>query len=537
MSLEGLNAEQYRAATSEERTILCLAGAGAGKTKTLLARVEYLINQKGIDPKAILCLTFTNAAAFEMKERYKKLGIDLSKGAPEFRTFHSFCYSLIIKDKEVRARIGYSKVPELCDDKKLKEIKTAVKLQINCDLSDAELDNPVELSRKDQAKKDLFFKALKKEIKAQNVITFDIMCYNVCELFERKEPCIERYRQKYLYIMCDEFQDTDPRQYKFISSFPETTNFWLCADALQAIYGFRGCTSEFVKQLSISPGWEVIKLFQNYRSTNQICEFANKFSTYAPDDYRIEMNGQRDGDEVKVIYGSHTDYNHPVDEDHLNILIKRLQENRVESAVLCRTNKECACVRDALREAEIEFSSSNKSTDTLDILNSALDNEYLLGWLSSMLDTTEYGDYIRLSAQMENPDIHWFLQLYGKHEKIKNAATKVKQVREIVITDISTGDKFDRIVKLLKIKTKCELDRSQQLTNRQLIELVRDQLEDAEDNKIYVGTIHSSKGLEYDTVYVMGVNEYCFQLGDEEMNNLAYVAYTRAKNHLTVFRR
>lgn len=533
----GYNPQQQEAIDSTDRTILCLAGAGAGKTKTLLGRIERLIRD-GVDPKSILSLTFTNAAAFEMKERYKQIpGLDLSKGEPEFRTFHSFCYSLIVKDPEVRKRLGYTKIPSLCEENQLKEIKTRIKLQLNCDLTDAQLENDVSLSKKDAAQKMLFKKALIKEIKKQNIITFDIMCYNVCELFEKDDDSIKAYKQKYKYLQVDEAQDSDPKQFRFISSFPETTNFFLCADALQNIYAFRGCTNQFVKVLSNSPDWKVIKLYKNYRSTSQICDYANKFSKYAKDEYRIEMEGQRPGPEVTTVYGSNSSYNQPVDEDHLAELIDMLRSNKTESAILCRSNKECACVRDALTNAGIEFNSSHKSTDVLNYLNGALDNDYLVDWLSSMLDTKEYGDYIRLSSLVDNPDLKWFFSLYGNHAKIKAAGEKIKKIRNIASGDEPSSVKFDKITKMLKIKSKCEFDDSTPVSNRELIEQIRDQMEDYEENKIYVGTIHSSKGLEYDAVYVMGVGDYSFQLGSEEMNNLYYVAITRAKTYLTVFRR
>lgn len=532
------NPQQREAIDSSDRLILCLAGAGAGKTKTLLARIERLIKD-GVPPTSILALTFTNAAAFEMKERYKKLpGIDLSHGTPEFRTFHSFCYSLIIKDRNVRTRLGYTKIPEVCDDNTMKEIKTKVKLQLRCKLTDAELDNDIDLPRAKAEEKKLYQKALIKEIKNRNVITFDIMCYTVCELFEKNEECIEQYKQKYTYLFIDEMQDSDRRQFKFIASFPATTHCYCCADALQNIYQFRGCTNEYVKLLS-SPksGWKVIKLYKNYRSTTNICNFANKFSTYANDEYRIAMEGQRDGEDPEIIYGAHSTYDEPVDPVHLQLLIDKLSSSKNECAILCRTNKECNAVKSALSSAGIQFSARTKSTDTLNYLNSSLNNEYMLDWLATKLDPKEYGDYIRLAAQLDNPDLRWFLSVYGNHDKINKPAKKIIEIRNITSTSDSPESKFNKIVSLLRIKSKCTFLGDETSTNKEIVESIRDQIQEQQESQIYVGTIHSSKGLEYDTVYVMGVNDTMFQLGSEEMNNLYYVAITRAKNHLTIFRR
>lgn len=532
----GLNEEQMKAATSTSERILCLAGAGAGKTKTLLARIEHLI-KTGVDPKSILAITFTNAAAFEMKQRYKLLpGLDLSKGEPEFRTFHSFCYSLIIKDTKIRERLGYTKVPEVCSDNYMKQLKERIKLQLGCKLTEKELESSTVLvSRSKQEQRELFYKALKKTIKQENVITFDIMCYNVCSLFEKDDPCIHFYKQKYKYLFCDEFQDVDPKQFKFIISFPKETHLYLCGDSLQCIYQFRNCSNEYIKVLSCQSKWEVIKLYKNYRSTTNICEFANKFSKYADDRYRIAMEGQRDGEDVVQIYGSSSSYRSPVDENHIKKLIKMLKEHTSDCAVLCRTNKECNAVKAALNEEGIEYSTSNKHSDSINLLNCALDNDYMLEWLSAQLDAYDYGNYIRLSSLEENPDIRWFLRTYGNKTKINDLVKKVSKIREVSISDNLVQDKLNAVCKTLKIKTKFDISEFPQ-GNRSFLEFLRDKLQEVEETQIYVGTIHSSKGLEYDSVYVMGVNDKSFQLGSEEMNNLYYVAITRAKNHLTIFR-
>ena len=535
-TLNELNPQQLEAATSNHPRLLCLAAAGTGKTKTLIARIARLVNE-GVDPRSILALTFTNAAALEMKDRYKKCpDVDLSKGIPEFRTFHSFCYSLIIKDTTIRGKIGYSQIPEICDDTHLKEIKKRVKFQLGITLSDDVLESGRSAIKKEQDQIDLYKKQLSKTLKAENVITFDIMCYNVCELFDRKDPCTDLYKKKYTYLLCDECQDTDPKQSRFISSFPETTNFFLCGDILQNIYAFRNCTNDLIKALVGSPDWKVVKLYKNYRSTRQICEFANKFSRYANSDFRIEMEGQRDGDPVEVKYGSHSTFAHPVDLDHLSILANKIRSSKGECAVLCRSNREVASVKDYLTRQGIQFTGRTKQTDAVQILESALSNEYMLEWLSTKLEAKDYGDYLRLSAIEPNPDIHWFLIKYYRKDEIRKAADKITEVRTIISSKDTLEHKFESVTKLLKVKSKCTFDEDKVRTDEDIITTIINTLQELEETQVYVGTIHSSKGLEYETVYVMGVDDNLFQLGTEEMNNLAYVAYTRAKDHLVVFR-
>lgn len=535
------NEQQLEAINSNEPCILCLAAAGAGKTGTMVARVARLVSD-GVDPESILALTFTNAAAFEMRQRYKKLNAETNPTAkcPEFKTFHSFCYSLIIKNRNVRERLGYDAVPAVCSETDFKKIKSELVQQLGLKLTKDEIDKGVAYTKEGQRQLELFNKALRKELRKRHLITFDMMCYNVGELFVNDDECIQWYKQKYKYIFQDESQDGDPRQFKFISSFGKSTNYYFCADALQAIYQFRGCTNEYIKTLADAPDWQLIKMYKNYRSTRQICNYANRFSRYAKGKYRIEMEGQRDGDEVEIINGACASYDSPVDTHHLNLLIKKIQENPVESAVLCRSNKEVNAVGDYLKSAGIEYTRSSKETDVLFLLNSALDNNYMKEWLSTWLEGPEYADYIRLSTILpaEQTDLRWFLSLYGNKTKIKERVDKVVKIRKIVSDpSTSTEGKLADVKKVLKVKASKEFDIADGLDGRKLVESLRDQVLVDEETKIYIGTIHSSKGLEYERVYVMGVDDKLFQLGTEEMNNLYYVAITRAKNHLTIFRR
>lgn len=533
------NPEQLEAINSNEDAILCLAAAGSGKTATLTARVARLVND-GVDPTSILALTFTNAAALEMRERYSRLaGVSTASNAmPEFRTFHSFCYNLIIHDKNIREKLGYEKVPQVCDDAEYTKIRKEVVLALGLKLTEEELKAGHSYNKEKQRQIELFNKGLKKELRSRNLITFDMMCYNVGELFVVNDETTVYYKNKYKYIACDEFQDTDPRQFKFVSSFSNNTKFFCVGDCLQSIYSFRGCTNEYIKTLAKAPNWKLVKLYRNYRSTKQICDFANKFSRYARDEYRIPMKSDREGDEVEIITGACASYDSPVDQRHLNLLIKKIQENPRETAVLCRTNKEVRAVCDYLKSANIEYNRSTKETDILSILHSTLDNEYFKEYLTTLLDGPQYADYIRLSYNNKDADLRWFLTRFNNIDKIKKQVNKVVRIRQIV-TDASTSTqgKLHDIKKVLKIKESKEFDIEEGVSGRQLVEALRDIVLEQEETSVYVGTIHSVKGLEYDTVYVMGVDDKLFQLGDEEMNNLFYVAITRPMNHLTIFRR
>lgn len=811
--MSNLNEQQQAAVDSNADRILVLAGAGAGKTFTMLERINRLV-EEGTHPNNILVLTFTNKAAFDMRDRYRRS--HTNKVIPEFRTFHSFCYHLLVMDKAIREHLGYTQPPTVGDAGTIKKIETEAKMQCGIKLSNAKLSGEVPCSNlKEKQELELYTKCVKKLMKQKNIITFDILAKEVSELFTENSDLTTRYKEKYKYIFVDEFQDTDPQQVKFISSFTNT-KFYLCGDALQCqpagtkvlmsdktekniedivvgdnvigyvpkegrfrrsckvigvenhysedvvevisdnhsskyskehityakihfegnedkrcvylmcndkgwwrigesslylyngeefgpkhrmheegcsrvwilkvcdnsreaswyeeqfaafkfgipdttfqfantcryteetmqmlydnlpdiedrakkcleyygldirypffnkyldksrhmsklhvfpihignliptimdiavpvphenpnslyrvsyeqiktiykcppeqvyslevdfthnyiadgilthncIYQFRGTTNDIIKALSKSPDWDKIRLFENYRSTTQICEFANKMSKYADKEYRIEMHGQRDGDKVEVIPGAHANWEAPVDSYHTKILLDRLinRNDKKDVAVLCRTNKEVKYICDKLKQAGVLYSSGKRNEDALNILKSVHDNGYMLDWLSSFLTAEKYAEYIRLASQVENPDINWFAKEYGSVPGINERGKAIVDVRKILRTNKHIATKIADIFKTLGIKSG-ELAGVEK--DEDILPTIIDIIESQGDQDIYVGTIHSSKGLEYDTVYVMGVDDRSFQLGTEEMNNLYYVALTRAKNHLVVFK-
>jgi DNA helicase-2/ATP-dependent DNA helicase PcrA len=192
-----LNEQQQQAVDSNAKKILVLAGAGTGKSTVLLSRIARLLND-GVNPSGILALTFTNAAAFEMDERYRKS--NQGRALPVFGTFHSFCYRLIAKDAEVRQAIGYSQTPKLAEESLIKRLEVLTKQQLGTKLSNAKLDGKSSLTAKEKFEFDLYWKQYRKILKNENSITFDIMCYDICELFSSNHPSIEKYKNRYTHM-------------------------------------------------------------------------------------------------------------------------------------------------------------------------------------------------------------------------------------------------------------------------------------------------------------------------------------------------
>lgn len=525
----GFNKEQLQAINSNSDRILCLAGAGSGKTASLIERISRLVHD-GVAPSSILALTFTNVAGAEMRERYEKR--NPGKEIPEFRTFHSFCYSILCKDPDLRTALGYTEVPNIASDVQEKSIEERAMTQCKITISKEKLKNREGLTKQEQFQVDLYDKAVNRLMRAENLITFDKLNKDVSELFVQDHPATKKYKDQYSYIATDEFQDTDGIQIRFLNSFPNT-NFYFCGDTLQAIYQFRGTSNEYIKALANSDGWEKIRLYTNYRSTNQIVEYANKFSVkYADPSYRIAMTATRDGERVvtKLVNGP-TKYV-AVSPSDVNDVLKEYSALSGTTAILCRTNKEVAAISNQLKQQNITFTTS-KDTKLQKLIDCALSEHYMMELMASYLSSAQYGEYIRLSSQAKRRDLKWFLSIYGKNPQISEDVNKINALKELAEKFSSMKTKTAEISELLGISNLADPEKP--IFGKDYLEYLKGAISEIKSSELYVGTIHSVKGLEYDNVFVMNVGSYNFKLTSEEMKNLFYVAVTRAKNRLFVY--
>lgn len=532
------NESQLKAIQSNGSKILCLAGAGTGKTFTLIERIGRLVSEGHCQGENVLSLTFTNAAAFEMKERYAKKYSHLNSSLPEFRTFHAFCYSLLSSDIAIRTRMGYvaSTPPQICDEHKMKEIQKRVKLQCNVNLSDAKLEHPELLSPPDKYLYEVFMKGLKKELGRQNLITFDMLCYDICKLFEDNDPIVQHYKSKYHYIFVDEFQDTDPKQWRFVKSFTNS-HLFIVGDALQALYGFRNADSSIIKNLSRDPEWEVIKLYENYRSTKQICDFANNMSKYAGPTYRIEIQSTREGEPVYQEVVDDAGRFRNVSEDQLYHILADVEKLQGSTAILCRQNAEKSEVIDFLESADINVTTGKLYEEAIHIFESARDNDYLVSWLSTYLSDADYSDWLRVLSLSKCEDdvakLRLFRDMTQSNKLVQGNMKKIAKLRNIMKSELTPQDKQTEIFKLLKVR-KAKINQQVE-TNTEIADYIAEVLGTNTEADVYVGTIHSVKGLEYDNVILVGVDGFRFKLKDDEQMNCYYVGITRAKNWLKVY--
>lgn len=541
-----LNEEQRKAVYCDADKIVCIAGAGSGKTFSLIERVKRLVDD-GADPSSILVLTFTKAAAFEMDQRYKKRMEGNTKVYPEFKTFHAFCYGLITHDKDVLTAIGYTSVPSIIRKDVEKSAKGKARQQLGIKLTEKKLSGKEPLTPKELYYYNLYQKSVADEIKKNNQISFDTLFTSICDLFTNNDPSIIKYKNKYKYIIVDEFQDTDKMQWQFVQSLPFAKIF-VVGDALQNLYSFRGTTADIIKGLSENPEWVQIYLSNNYRSGEKIVNYANDNTRYAKGkSYRNIMNSIQPGGQVteyelmrRKPYGVDLQF---CEEDWLNVLIHNIENgnNPGQYAMLCKTNREVSYITDFLKRKGIEVASSVSSTDEVEMYLQAInDTQFLIDWTSSLLPAEKYADWIRISQlQKEDMTTEEYYKFISSFSAVKYRVDTVIEMRRIWMDKTLTpGKRICKICKLVGIEhpdmqsiANCLKDKSKTVRDAILEESQR-----VTENSIYVGTIHSVKGLEFDNVVLFGVNDSSFKLENEDAYNLFYVGITRAKKHLTVFR-
>ena len=375
MELSSLNPEQRQAVKTVEGPLLILAGAGTGKTRVITSRVAYMI-AKGISPNSILAVTFTNKAAREMKERVRELVPKLKSSVngiiqkPTICTFHSLCVRILRRHIE---KLGYKKNFVIYDEAeqlgvvrrllshisdKSKKPDPYVVLSLISRWRNSSVDSLNSVDADTAALARHLIKKYKQTLKASNAVDFDDLILLVLQLFKDHPASLEECRNRYRYIMVDEYQDTNGSQFNLINSLAcEHRNFCVVGDDDQSIYGWRG--AEVANLLDLEkyfPEVKTVKLEQNYRSTNTILNAANAV---------IKNNSQRrekklwsnkgEGDPITV-WGFRDDEEEAqaiVEEINYNKRIKKIRWT--DQAILFRTNQQSRSLEAALRKADIRY--------------------------------------------------------------------------------------------------------------------------------------------------------------------------------------
>ncbi|MGK5595095.1 MAG: ATP-dependent helicase [Parachlamydiaceae bacterium] len=347
-----LNDEQQRAVDTVLGRVLVLAGAGSGKTKVLTTRIAHLITAHQISPNAILGLTFTNKAAQEMRHRIEKLIPPKQAKDISLNTFHSFCMNVL---RENIHHLGFTANFSLYDEK---DVMRLVKL-IARDLLEHEGElpslgntmhqisharnkglSPEEMEKTGLKWHDEFtetlFARLQESMRAYNAVDFDHLLSLTVELFQKFPAVLQQYQDRYQFIMIDEYQDTNPVQFKLASLLSaKYNNLCVVGDDDQAIYGWRGADVKNILNFNSST---IIKLEQNYRSTNNILKAANAVISHNKERHPKALWSQRgDGDPLEIFVA-------PAEKEEAEAVAARIAKLRTmgvpfnEIAILYRSN-------------------------------------------------------------------------------------------------------------------------------------------------------------------------------------------------------
>jgi len=590
MDLNGLNKEQREAVTHIDGPMLVLAGAGSGKTRVLTNRIAYLI-KNGVMAENILAITFTNKAAKEMKERVLKL-IRSHGNSIQISTFHSLGLRLL---KENYSKLGYkSNFVILDSDDTLTVVKKIMKemnlnpkfynaREIRNKISSAknELMTPSEFAKVefDQSIIKVFEKYNKKLV-INNSVDFDDLLLLPIKLFKEYPDTLKYYQDKYKYVLIDEYQDTNEAQYIFSKMLCNNhKNIFVVGDNDQAIYAFRG--ANFKNILNFEKDYadcKVILLEENYRSTQNILDAANSVIKHNKQrkDKNLWCNNDI-GSKVKYIK---TDS----DKDectYVSKTIKELRDNDVnyeDMAILYRTNAQSRLIEEEMLKNGIPykivgsfyFYNRKEIKDLLcylRLINNPDDDVSLL----RVINTPKRGigeKTLENLAQVANINGTSLFEAIdrGKELKFKELILSMKdkcenvtltEMVEIVLNesglkeDLAADKSLESEIRIENLEEFKSITKSYEdeygvisLTDfLNEISLVSDVSEHQDgNNKVNLMTIHAVKGLEFDHVFVIGMEEGIFphynsinegtMAAIEEERRLCYVAITRAKKNL-----
>ena len=602
--LNKLNDAQIKPVLATEGPVLVIAGAGSGKTRVLTNRIAYLITEKGVKPSEILAITFTNKAADEMKVRLE--GLVGSLDGMWASTIHSMCVKILRsniqnigfeknfsiyneEDKEKAIKRIISEM-ELEPDKYFKLAKSEISWAKNEDLSPREYKE----SKPHMANVGVITEIYAKYneiLKKSNSLDFDDLLVKTLHLLSECSEVAEYYSRKFKYVHIDEFQDTNVVQYKIAKILTSYHgNIFVVGDDDQSIYGWRGAKISNILDFEYDfAGARVFKLEQNYRSTKNILNLANLIikNNEVRKDKTLWTDNQA-GDKVEL----YTAYEETNEAEYVATNIKRainLGKKASDFAILMRINALSRAYEQELMKYNIPYKvyggfkffdrkEIKDLTAYLRLISNPLDNEAILRIINlprrgigdktidavvakaqendlSVFDVIMDLDGLELSssAMARLKEFKWLIynliiESCNKSitEIIKNVIEKTNFLSQFESDTEENLDRKMNINELLNSASEFEkvnptLTLSDYLSS---ITLSSDTDEMDEGNFVTIATIHSVKGLEFDSVFVVGLDETIFPISRavnspeelEEERRLLYVAITRAKTALKLTR-
>ena len=604
-----LNNEQREAVFCTEGPLLMLAGAGSGKTRSLTHRIAYLIEEKGVAPWNILAITFTNKAAQEMRERVDAL---VGYGSEDIwiSTFHATCSRILRRHIDL---LGYDRnftIYDASDQKSLmKEVLKEMKIDtkqfpersVMSEISSAknEYKSPLDYRNeygsnfRNQRIADIY-EHYQKRLKENNALDFDDLLVKMVDLFQANPDVLEHYQDRFQYIMVDEYQDTNTVQFLLVSLLAKKyRNLCVVGDDDQSIYKFRGANIYNILNFEkVFPDAQVIRLEQNYRSTQNILNAAN--GVIANNKGRKENKLWTENQKGELVHFKQ--YDSEYDEadgvvSRINFLAMRGVQYK-DMAILYRTNAQSRIFEEKLKQKNIpyaivrgiSFYDRKEIKDLmsyLKVVDSGMDDlsvkriinvpkrgigqttinrlqEFAIlnqmSFLDAVFNADEIPEVARALAKLHKfaDMIEEFREYASEHEisELLEHILDVTQYRAELEAE-GTDESISRLEDIEELFNDIAYYEEEE-ENPNLREFLAekdmytlnagiDNLED-ENNKVLLMTLHNAKGLEFNNVFLGGMEEGVFpgfgamMSGDEseieEERRLCYVGITRAKERL-----
>ncbi|WP_446897688.1 DNA helicase PcrA [Clostridium sp. LBM24168] len=601
-----LNEEQYDAVNTIDGPLLILAGAGSGKTRVLTYRIAHMIQDLNIYPSKILAITFTNKASGEMKERVRRL-VGNEVDNMWISTFHSSCVRILRREID---KLGYNKnfaiydsydqkvlIKQCMDELNIDEKQITIREIIN--KIGEQKDNLISPTKYKKQNEDNFrlnkvadiYILYQKKLKNNNALDFDDLIYKTVELFKEREDVLQFYQRKFMYIMVDEYQDTNRSQYEFVKLLAsQHKNICVVGDDDQCIYEWRGANIRNILDFEKDyPDTKVIKLEQNYRSKGNILKAANDvISNNCERKKKILRTNNDSGDKIKL-YRAYSDIDEAI---YVAGQIKKLcrGENRKykDFAVLYRTNAQSRLFEDLFMKNNIpyriigglKFYDRKEIKDIISYLkfiNNPLDDVSLkriinepkrnignatvtkVQEFASSMDECMYSVLLDVEEVLNLPkrsisSLKKFVSLINSFIKSRDKVSVSSLLKEVLETtgyldklktskDPDSISRMENLKELVSAAVEFEASSEDKSLSAFLekVTLVSD-IDNFDENSdtVVIMTVHSAKGLEFPVVFMVGMENGIFPGNQsidnpeemEESRRLCYVGITRAKEKL-----
>lgn len=576
MYQDHLNPSQFEAVKHLTKPALVVAGPGSGKTRVLTYRFAYLMSNHKVEPQNILCATFTNKAANEMKNRINKL---LNNNYPLhwLGTFHSICVKIL---KTHGLEIGVAKNFVIYDNDDSIHIIKMVINDLNLDekkinpkavwetISSAKNELIDEKDYHEYAKTPFqkttaqIYVLYQKYLKKHNALDFDDLLFETVRLFSSSKEILKKYQDRFQFIMVDEYQDTNKAQYQLVKLLSQQhENLYVVGDMSQAIYSFRGADFRNIINFQKDfPNAKIYKLEQNYRSTQNILDIAKSIIRNNTTHIYLDLWATKKQGKLPVYYTAQNEKDEAL---YVCQKIMDLKRPYKDFAILYRTNAQSRNFEEVLIKNNIpykifgglRFYSRKEIKDIIAYLRVINNPQDGASWERIInVPPRKIGNKGKKELKSKNWDLEEIVKKTNLPFNIWVNNTKQKTTLQIMdevlektnyISYLNDGsveavNRVENIKELRSVAAEFE-NLDEFLNNVALIESSdRAEITNTDQNYVSLMTIHSAKGLEFPIVFIVGMEEGIFphtqSLGElsqlEEERRLCYVAITRAMDEL-----